>query len=619
MLSCIFPELSSARESDLQLEETLVIGRRDLSTPLTGSASAETLDAASQVSLNRTVGDWIDQEPGVSLNGQGGLLQAYSIRGFSRARVRTELVGVPIITDRRAGNSASFVPPDLLGEVVVEKAASSVLYGSGAMGGVVSLAMPSVDGASLSVEARSNDEGVAMTLMGGDSESLAGGLALRRAENAKDADNQALNTSFEQIAGFLQGRADLGSLDLRYSWVPSLGRDIGKSNRAFPDDRRSSYPEEIHSVAQMELRSGGDWLLRAYHHYQDWETDVLRVDSRRNLTTYAAHTVGGLFYAPSSVLSDTGSWGLEWVGRRGVSIKDREFTADDTLLIAQSVVDADEDNLGIFADQLWTFGDLSLSGGLRFDFVSQSSLDSEDSDSQLSGSMSIDYALSSNWRIDAEVASGYRFPSVSERYFSGTTPRGDVQGNPELNPETRRNMEVDLHYTPTTARFSASASVYYSDLDDYIERFAVSEELLGFRNLESASIHGIELDLRFDTGAFSHRFSYQWQEGEDDAGNTLSDLNPSTLRYFLSWERDDTSAYSDFSYRQSRDEFGAGELPLESALIWNARLRQRWTHRWSGELFLTNILDEDYRSAADDLAPVQPGRVLGLRIQWRQG
>ena len=51
----------------------------------------------------------------VSENGQGGLFQVLSVRGVSRHRVRTLLAGVPLAAERRAGVSASFVDPRLLG------------------------------------------------------------------------------------------------------------------------------------------------------------------------------------------------------------------------------------------------------------------------------------------------------------------------------------------------------------------------------------------------------------------------------------------------------------------------------------------------------------------------
>ena len=72
--------------------------------------------------LKRTIADQLISIPGVSLNGQGGQFQSYAIRGFSRGRIRTEIDGIPIITDRRAGNSASFISPDLINNFSITEA-----------------------------------------------------------------------------------------------------------------------------------------------------------------------------------------------------------------------------------------------------------------------------------------------------------------------------------------------------------------------------------------------------------------------------------------------------------------------------------------------------------------
>ncbi|WOJ98473.1 TonB-dependent receptor [Congregibacter brevis] len=601
-----------------ELEEVKVVGRRDTLISTLGSTTTDIIAFDEQVSLNRTVGDWIEQLPGVSLNGQGGLFQAYSIRGFSRWRVRTELNGVPIITDRRAGNSASFVPPDLIAQVSVDKSASSTLYGSGAMGGVVSLDSRIPDGRSLKIEGADNGEQFSLSALSGSSEGLSAGLSIRRADDADDPDGDSLNTGFEQVAGTLSGVYALGDLDVSYNWLGSAGRSIGKSNALFPERRVSSYPDDNHSVTQLELRSGGDWFLRGYHHYQDWAADVERLGERRNLTRYSSHTLGGLFQANTAILAGTGSVGLEWVGRRGVSIKDKEYSPDGELIVAQELVDGDEDTLAAFADQQWVVGDVSVSGGLRYDRIEQSTDSSKSSDGQWSSSAALDYSFAEGWSLRGELASGFRFPGLSERYFNGTTPRGEVLGNPDLKAETRRSGEIDLRFAPLSSSFDGGVSVYYSDLEDYIERYPVGPELVSYRNLDGASVQGIELDVGFQTGPVNHRLSYQWQEGEDDEGNTLADLNPPALHYFFAWEREQRGFYSDLSFRDSRDEFGADEIPLDSAWIWNARFSQRLANRWRAELFLSNILDEEYRSTADVVAPLQPGRTVGIRLEWRE-
>ncbi len=63
-----------------------------------------------ETALSGHVNDSLLRSPIISLNGQGGLLQNVSVRGFSRWRVQTLLDGVPIISDRRAGSSYGFFP-----------------------------------------------------------------------------------------------------------------------------------------------------------------------------------------------------------------------------------------------------------------------------------------------------------------------------------------------------------------------------------------------------------------------------------------------------------------------------------------------------------------------------
>ena len=597
------------------LEEVRVIGRREVLAEAQFSSSAVTISSEDQVSLSRSVGDWIELLPGVSLNGQGGLLQAYSIRGFSRARIRTEIDGVPIFTDRRAGNSVSFVPPELLGQVVVEKAPSSSLYGSGAMGGVVSLNSADPRGFRLRLDGRSNDEQLALTALGGNRD-FGGGISVRRAQDARAGNGQALNTRYEQVAALLRGRHRVGDLDVTYTWLPGVGRDIGRSNALYPLRRVSRTPRDRHSVARLEFRSNEDWLLRAYHHYQNWDTQVERVGRRSNLTTYESHTLGALFFASTEVLGGAGAWGVEWVARRGVDIRESEFSRANTRPLRQRVLDGHEDTLGLFVEQGWNLARTEIRGGLRLDRIAQSGGAQDDKDTRWSGLLRAEHAASSALTLSAELATAYRFPSLSERYFSGVTPRGEVLGNPGLVPEVRDSIEVGMTYRPPQRPLSAGLVAYHSQLEDYIERVSIDETLTTFKNRSAADITGAEAQLAFRWGRAAHRFSYQWQEGEDDTGLTLADLNPPEWRYHLSYRAGRYTLRSDFRYRPARDKPTPGETPLASAALWNLSLAREVRRRWRGELYVTNVLDETYRASADRLAPLQPGRAIGLRLTW---
>ena len=608
--------VSCVAKADQAIEEIRVTGERNLlnqSLYVDGSQQTITLDQ--QVSLNRTVGDLIERLPGVSLNGQGGLFQSYSVRGFSRWRIRTEVDGVPVVTDRRAGNSASFIPPELLSGVTVSQGPGSSLYGSDAMGGIVSLNTIQPQDIEATVEAQDNDKAVAATVGLGLGEAGSAAVSLRRADEAEDAEGRELNTGYEQMGMLLKSQFAYNEYDVSVTWLPSYGRDIGKSTSDYPQRVVSDYPEDIHSLFSVQVQDGSQWLGRLYHHYQDWQARTERVGVRTNITDYDSHTVGGLAYAATHFLSGIGRAGLEWVGRRGVSIEDKEFDPSGSLVAKTQVIDGEQDNYAVFVENQWQVGMLSYGGALRYDYIEQDDTTNTRSDSSVSASVSSSWAPQDTLEITGQIGTGFRFPTLTELYFNGATPRGETIGNPELEPEENLGVQLGLYYDAGVV--SASLQTYYNQLDQYIERYAVDAKTRSYRNLDGADIWGFEAQFSWQPDAsLTHSISYQWQRGESDTGDWLADLNPSSFRYLLDWRGQVYRMQSDLSYRLNRNDFGEGEMALDSVLIWNGRLIRYFGDSWQGEIFANNILDELYVATADEDAAYQPGRTLGLRIRW---
>jgi outer membrane receptor protein involved in Fe transport len=111
-------------------------GRQNFAPVSVASSVIEPAEATTPVT---NVGELLAQTAAVSENGQGGAFQTFSIRGVSRQRVLTLVSGMRMVSERRAGVSASFVDPLLLGAIDVVRGPSSTYYGSGALGGVVQL------------------------------------------------------------------------------------------------------------------------------------------------------------------------------------------------------------------------------------------------------------------------------------------------------------------------------------------------------------------------------------------------------------------------------------------------------------------------------------------------
>ena len=323
-------------------------------------------------------------------------------------------------------------------------------------------------------------------------------------------------------------------------------------------------------------------------------------------------------YTATDILSGVGRSGVEWVGRRGVEISDQEFNADGEPVISSENIDGQEDNLAAFVDQQWQLGALSYGGGLRYDYIDQEDAGRSRSDNKLNGNLSASWAANDAWTVSASAGTGFRFPSLTELYFNGVTPRGETVGNPDLAPEENLGFQLGLDYQGNAV--SASLHSYINDLDDYIERYRISDELRSYRNLDGAQIWGFEAQLDWQSHEqLRHSLSYQWQRGEDDDGRWLSDLNPPALRYLLEWQGQRYRVQSDLSYRQERDDFGEGEQALDSAVIWNGRLVRQFGSRCEGEIYANNLLDELYLGTADEDAAYQPGRTIGVRLRWFGG
>ena len=133
---------SAVYGAEQTLEEIIVSGVKDpRHGSLIRSSASKILSPGDVVGPIISVGEMVGRLPGAASNGQGGVFQSYSLRGFSRSRIRTEISGVPIISDRRAGNSLSFIPELFIETIRADMGPASSLYGSGAMGGVLSLSL----------------------------------------------------------------------------------------------------------------------------------------------------------------------------------------------------------------------------------------------------------------------------------------------------------------------------------------------------------------------------------------------------------------------------------------------------------------------------------------------
>lgn len=607
--------LESKNTFSEQVVVTASRANRDAFAP--ESVASTLIEVADQTSAPATLTELIEGVPGVSENGQGGHFQVYSIRGISRQRVMTLISGMRITSERRAGVATSFVDPRLMGSVEVVRGPSSTFYGSGALGGVVQVFPRRFDGPTVELGYDSHgDENVQMFGWGNDRWSV--GFARRDSSNDETAAGDEQFFQFTQWSATVSARFERGPRQWELMLIPARGNDIGKPNSEFPNRRPVFYPEENHFLARIGMAGEAGWNFQAWVHPQDLQTHTLRVGQSLSQLETETLDLGSSVQRSWQRGAVSGVSGAEYFGRRGVgSIERLETFEDESVSIVEALDDAEEDELGLFSSARWRWGSTALQAGARLTFQRQDNagFDSRD-DSALTGFVGLVQPLGGGFELVANLGSGLRFPTLSERFFSGSTPRGGQIGNPNLEPE--RSVSFDAGVRWFGDRTFVEGGFFRQEIDDYIERIRIDGSVRTFVNLTSGSIDGIELEATYQpNGRWQVSLGGHVIDGDAEDGTPLADIPPARVELGLRFTEGRWSADGKIEYRAEKNDPGDGELAIEDALVVGASLGYELRDGLRLVLRGRNLFDEVYFNSADDLAIVSPGRSIGVSLSWK--
>ena len=597
--------------------------------------------------------DVLLQSPSVSLNGQGGQIQSISIRGYSRWRIQTLLDGVPIVSDRRAGSSIGFVPPDFIASATVLPGAASTYLGSGAIGGAVNLHFGEIQKPHLRVGYSSNQQMKALSYAGStrhadNSNSLTEesktdwNISYRSADNGEDANGNSLLDQFEQTGLFLRHRPE--DSVIKEAWtLYSDNNDIGKSSSDFPESRITTYPDNTHWLGKIAFEShlftGNVWW-----HKSSLDTSVLRPESRINDSENKAFDYGFNISTDTHLKDWDLNWQLQVTGRDGVVADEREFTltpaesaSSDTtspsfitnafeaeLAYEVRTLDASEITTAAVADASRQWQSLSLALGARVDWQRQSDdsgantfqSSTAKTNINLSGYLGANYQLSQHWAAGMYVSSAFRNPSLTERFFAGETPRGTVLGSLKLETEQALNMQASVAYS--SEQLQGSIEVFNQKIDNYIERIMVAEDVLQYSNLDSATIEGVSYQLSWQShnDALDARLSGMWISGEDDLGNSIADIPANSQRLDLGVQWQAVRFFTVFAYRASKTDIADRERALDEVFTLDMGADWQLNERVQLQASWRNLTNQQYYTSADDKAAFAQGESVQLAITY---
>ena len=509
-----------AQNEPEQIEEIVV----------SASASAQTLRQApaamSVISreqlLERPVRDVLDavrESVGVTLSSTGFTRRSINIRGMDSSHT------LFLVDGRRVNASADviahsdfelgWIPPEAIQQIEVVRGPMSALYGSEALGGVVNvITRPATD----------TWTGSTTLLHGspagnGGSEQQAGlytagplidkKLSVRAYLDHQDRDNTP-STTDPALSGIEARRATNGGATFTYTPAENhrLDMSLQRGDERRHRDARTGGPAHLarEYVARDDIRRQQVDIHYAgnFQHLSleggAYRSTLDRENIGSDLQTSVQELTSDII--ESRVRFDLGSRHNLLVGGEY-----RRETLDDGSLIATGSESATIRSLYAQDSIALPLDDLTLTLGLRAD-------DHQQFGTELSPRAYLVWQASDQLTLRGGYGEGFKAPTLkqlSTQYSAfGGGGRFEITGNPELQPETSRSVELGLVHQ--TGIFRSEASVYENRLRDLVQTQCFincgifGQERRQYVNVSEARIRGLELassvalPLGFDMG-----------------------------------------------------------------------------------------------------------------------
>lgn len=165
-------------------------------------------------------------------------------------------------------------------------------------------------------------------------------------------------------------------------------------------------------------------------------------------------------------------------------------------------------NNALYAQVEKTFGKLGITAGSRYEYNEQQSPenfngfnieDGKVSDSELISRLGLNYKLADYSSLRASFGQGYRFPTITERFIVTSFSSFAIFPNPDLKPEKGWTAEIGMKQGVRLFGIEGyvDASIFYQAYQDMTEFTLVADPSLGFQsqNIGNTTIKGYELSL----------------------------------------------------------------------------------------------------------------------------
>lgn len=505
--------------------------------------------------------DMLRKIPGITLSGTGRTNgQDISMRGYDRRGVLTLVDGIRQGTDTGHLNS-TFLDPALVKRIEVVRGPGALLYGSGALGGVISY--ETADASDLLFDGQTSGYRLFGTGATGDHSIGMGASAFGRTDNLdgvvswSSRDRGDIRQSDDETA---PNDENISNFLAKGSWRIDPAQSLSGSLRYYNNDAlepknpqttdaTAANPMANRSTIQRDAQvkyhigpQNNDWLNADATAY--WSEARINAQSQIDGGEFRKQTTkGGRLENRSRLFSDSfASHLLTWGGEY---YRQEQHPGGNTTGFPQAKIDFSS---GWLQDEI-TLRDIpvSLLAGTRYDNYSGGSDGYDDVDADNWSSRGAISVTPTDWlMLFGSYAQAFRAPTMGEmyndaRHFSiGSFYTNYWVPNPNLRPETNETQEYgfglrfdDLLLANDGVEFKASyfdtnAKDYISTTVDFAQATTMSY------NVPDAKIWGWDMSAKYTSDLFSLDVAYNRTRGKDrDTGEWISSLNPDTVTSVL--------------------------------------------------------------------------------------
>ena len=453
----------------------------------------------------QSLAELLQRQPGVEIvqNGGPGSTSGVFLRGANAAQTLVLVDGLRVASASSGATALEAIPLEQIERIEILRGPSSSLYGADAVGGVIQ-------------------------------------IFTRRAAAGVHANASAGFGTYDTAIGSagVSGGNDVarGSIEVATRRSRGFNAIVDPANFSYDPDRDGYRDTSVSANGVWTLAPDHDVSVQLLRSHLNNQFDGGDAFDDRTVTTLSAWQVGlrdrfgpgwqsrlSAGEGGDESVSKTGfgdfpfhtrqrqyAWqndlaAMPVPGRLSVAVERREERVDADPPFA---VDSRTTN-SVTAVYALVAGPQAFQANARHDHSSQYG-------GRTTGALAYGYRLDPSWRITASAGTAFKAPTFNDLYFPGFS-------NPDLAPETSRNVEAGVHgaWTLGAAQVEAHATAWHNRVHDLIVFQCDANFVCAPQNVSDATLEGVSLAGSFVNAATRVQASVDVQSPRDRASGNL--------------------------------------------------------------------------------------------------